>query len=153
MEKQDARPDPWHLQRRIGETEAAGISDGELLAQVAAHRDEAAFELLVWRHHRLVLSVCRKTLRDSHLADDAFQATFLILARKAGTISLRERRTDSRPNSNRRRHCKTAAGWTICVYLSRNLETWTEAPMGWSPCCRGGGLFAVTDRDGLRSYN
>ena len=52
----------------------------------AADGDEAAFELLVWRHHRLVLSVCRKVLRDPHAADDAFQATFLILARKAGTI-------------------------------------------------------------------
>lgn len=86
MEKKDARSDPWHLQRRIGETEAGGVGDGELLARFAAHRDEAAFELLVWRHHRLVLSVCRKVLREPHLADDAFQATFLILARKAGTI-------------------------------------------------------------------
>jgi RNA polymerase sigma factor (sigma-70 family) len=87
MTSDGSRPDPCHLQRLAGES--AGAADGDLLTRFAAERDDAAFELLVWRHHRLVLGVCRKVLRDPHAADDAFQATFLILARKAGTIARR----------------------------------------------------------------
>src|SRR5262249_37665794 len=58
----------------------------ELLERFVADRDETAFELLVWRHERLVLGVCRRLLRDAHDAEDAFQATFLTLVRRAGSI-------------------------------------------------------------------
>src|SRR5579883_3508355 len=61
-------------------------SDADLLDRFARTGDEAAFELLLWRHARLVMGVCRRTLRDEHLAEDTFQATFLILARKAGSV-------------------------------------------------------------------
>ncbi len=64
-----------------------GLSDAELLQRFARRRDEAAFELLVWRHGPMVLGVCRRLLGDAHAAEDAFQATFLVLARKAGGIA------------------------------------------------------------------
>jgi RNA polymerase sigma factor (sigma-70 family) len=67
----------------------AGMADEDLLRSFADRRDEAAerdFAELVRRHGPMVLGVCRHMLRDSHDADDAFQATFLVLARKAGSI-------------------------------------------------------------------
>jgi RNA polymerase sigma factor (sigma-70 family) len=70
-----------------------GLSDGELLGRFLDDRDEsgeAAFEALVHRHGPLVFGVCRRTLRDPHQAEDAFQATFLLLARKARSIRNRE---------------------------------------------------------------
>ena len=61
-------------------------SDGDLLGCFAAARDEAAFRALVERHGGMVYYVCRRVLRDPHEAEDAFQATFLILAQKAAAI-------------------------------------------------------------------
>ncbi|HWE40544.1 MAG TPA: sigma-70 family RNA polymerase sigma factor [Isosphaeraceae bacterium] len=64
----------------------AGLADGQLLDRFVARRDEAAFAALVGRHGPMVLGVCRGILRDGHDAEDAFQAVFLALARKAGSI-------------------------------------------------------------------
>lgn len=61
------------------------LSDAVLLERFA-RGDQAAFELLVWRHGPMVLAACRRVLRDGHTAEDAFQATFLVLARKAGSV-------------------------------------------------------------------
>src|ERR1700742_566221 len=62
-------------------------TDSELLRRWLHGRDEAAFELIVWRHAALVLGTCRQVLRDAHAAEDAFQATFVVLLRRAGTIA------------------------------------------------------------------
>jgi len=60
--------------------------DAELLARFVHRRDEAAFAALVERHGPMVLHLCRRVLGDVHAAEDALQATFLILARKAATL-------------------------------------------------------------------
>ena len=73
------------IQRLFSEGSSTGLSDTQLLAGFAARRDEAAFAALVARHGPMVLAVCRGILRDQHDAEDAFQATFLVLARKAGS--------------------------------------------------------------------
>src|SRR5262249_15386025 len=65
----------------------AAASDAQLLGRWTAGRDETAFELLVRRHGPMVLAVCRRVLADPNDADDAFQATFLVLARKAGSVA------------------------------------------------------------------
>lgn len=70
---------------------ASGLAEGSLLDRFVARRDENAFAIIVARHGPMVRGVCRRYLRDPNDADDAFQATFLILARKAGSIRSRER--------------------------------------------------------------
>ncbi len=68
---------------------STGLSDSELLDRFMSHagaESELAFEILVLRHGPMVFDVCRKVLRDSHDAEDAFQATFLVLAARARSI-------------------------------------------------------------------
>ncbi len=79
-----------HLRRTLGRSEFAELPDAALLERFVQLREEAAFELLVWRHANMVFGMCRRLLRDEHDAEDAFQATFLTLARKAASIGRRE---------------------------------------------------------------
>ncbi len=86
------------LRIQLGTLSGVGVvgdlSDGQLIRRFLDARDgaeQAAFTALVERHGPMVLRVCRHSLGDPHDAQDAFQATFLVLARKAGTV----RKTDS----------------------------------------------------------
>jgi RNA polymerase sigma factor (sigma-70 family) len=79
-------------------------TDGELLGRWVRGGDEAAFELLLWRHGPMVLAACRRLLRDGHLAEDAFQATWLVLLRRAGAV----RRPEALPAWLHRVACRVA---------------------------------------------
>jgi RNA polymerase sigma factor (sigma-70 family) len=105
-----------HLRQIVRPQEAAGLSDAELLRRWVADRDEAAFELMLWRHGPMVLGVCRRILRDGHLAEDAMQATFLALVRKAASIGRSE----------------AVAGWLYRVAYRVALEAKARAAR-WPP--------------------
>jgi RNA polymerase sigma factor (sigma-70 family) len=75
-----------HLRRATLARDRAGLTDGDLLEGFIATRDEAAFEALARRHGPMVLGVCRRVLQNEADAEDAFQATFLILVQKAATV-------------------------------------------------------------------
>jgi RNA polymerase sigma factor (sigma-70 family) len=72
--------------RRLADPTSAGLGDAELLERYARTADQAAFELLLWRHGPMVHGVCRRLLRRAEDAEDAFQATFLALVRKAASV-------------------------------------------------------------------
>jgi len=74
------------LDRLFSEGTLAGLGDRQLLERYLTRRDEAAFEALVNLHGPMVLGLCRRILRDPRDIEDAFQATFLVLVRKASAI-------------------------------------------------------------------
>jgi RNA polymerase sigma factor (sigma-70 family) len=114
------------------------LTDGELLERFARRREEAgepAFAALVDRHGRMVLRVCRGVLHDPNDVEDAFQATFLVLARKAGSLWVRDSigpwlfgvacRIAARARADsvrRQKHERRAAQRTVTVARSRECD-------------------------------
>jgi RNA polymerase sigma factor (sigma-70 family) len=76
----------YHLRRCALARDCANVSDRDLLEAFVVRRDAASFEALVRRHGPMVLGVCRRVLRNHHDAEDAFQATFLVLIRRASVV-------------------------------------------------------------------
>src|SRR5262249_17278971 len=72
--------------RRVAGLPCAELTDAQLLGSIVSRKDETAFEVLMWRHGPKVLGICRRVLRHEQDAEDAFQATFLMLVREAGAI-------------------------------------------------------------------
>ena len=115
----------WTLLARVnrrGAELAGGVpTDAELLARFTRDSDAAAFELIVWRHGGLVLGACTRMLRDRHAAEDAFQATFLILAKNARGI----------------RPAAPLAGWLyavarrVCLRLKKRVAIATVSALEW----------------------
>jgi RNA polymerase sigma factor (sigma-70 family) len=75
-----------HLRQAALGRDQGGCTDAALLQDYVTHQDEAAFESLLRRHGPMVFGVCRRVLRNQADAEDAFQATFLVLVRKAASI-------------------------------------------------------------------
>src|SRR5437588_12380384 len=78
-----------HLRKAALLQEAGGLTDGQLLGCFIDHRDEAAFAAILKQHGPMVWGACRRLL-PHHDAEDAFQATFLVLVRKAASVVPRE---------------------------------------------------------------
>lgn len=78
------------LHRLLGPGPVAGLSEWQLLCRYVRQRDETAFEAIVAWHGPMVLGVCRRLLADGHDVEDAFQATFLVLVRKAESLAERD---------------------------------------------------------------
>ena len=137
------------LRSQPGGGDVASVSDRELLRRFVVSRDAAAFEDLVVRHGPMVLDICRRALHDPHAAEDAFQATFLVLVRKAHRIGRGEllanwlygvaRRTAAQPesmppnekraNPPRRSSPRVATRWT--TFPPANcLRSWMRRSAG-----------------------
>ncbi|MBX9627294.1 MAG: sigma-70 family RNA polymerase sigma factor, partial [Gemmataceae bacterium] len=87
------RPPPGSVRgllRLAGVAPGGDATDRDLVRAFALDRSEAAFAALMARHGPMVRAVCRRALRDQHLADDAVQATFVVLARRAGAVRWKE---------------------------------------------------------------
>jgi|SRR5579884_173456 len=79
-----------YLRHRIPHGGDVALTDAQLLERWVGRHDPAAFELMLWRHGPMVLNTCRRLLPRREDIEDAFQATFLVLVRKAGSIRRRE---------------------------------------------------------------
>ncbi len=101
-------PSPFLLQlrRMVGSPRLREMPDGQLLELFIGQRDQAAFDCLIERHAPMVYQACLRIVRDHHHAEDAFQAAFLVLCRKANSI----------------RHQQSVAGWLYQVAVRIALK-------------------------------
>ena len=100
-----------HLRDLFAAGSVLGLEDGPLLARYSRSNDPAAFEALVSRHGPMVLATCRAVLRNEHDVEDAFQATFLVLAKKARSI----------------RESETLGGWLHRVAYRASVQASVQA--------------------------
>ena len=131
------------LRALLGSGPTGGLTDGQLLDRYLDGRDaEAAFAALLERHGPMVLDVCRGALGDHHDAQDAFQATFLVLARRARSIRRRE----------------AVAGWLLAVARRVSARARVDAARrrareraaaGTAVVQEGAPAFAADDRDAV----
>jgi Sigma-70 region 2 len=105
-----------HLRKLVAVEHATGLPDDELLQRFVQSRDETAFAALVERHAPMVLGVCRRLLRQTQDAEDACQATFLVLARTAAAIRKRA----------------SLGSWLYGVAVG----PWSGSPLGSQPLTR-----------------
>jgi RNA polymerase sigma factor (sigma-70 family) len=123
--------------------EGGGESDGRLLDAFARRRDEAAFAAILRRHGPMVLGVCRRVLRNGHDAEEAFQATFLVLARKAGTVC----RPELLANWLYGVAYRTALAARAAGARRRVKERAMARPEAWEASDAGRELWPVLDRE------
>jgi RNA polymerase sigma factor (sigma-70 family) len=90
MRTSPLQPVIQQLRKAVLVRDGAGLTDGQLLTLFIDQRDQVAFEALVKRHGPMVMGVCRRVLRNPQDREDAFQATFLVLVRKAASVVPRE---------------------------------------------------------------
>ena len=122
----------------------AALSDDYLLDSfLSPHEDaaEVAFEALVRRHGPMVLRICRDELRDAHAAEDAFQVTFLVLARRAGSIRNRGSVASwlfgvARRVSKRAKVERSAPGSSMSGEACSRLRNQSPSAMITRPCWR-----------------
>src|SRR5262245_40634936 len=86
MDDRTTNPLLRYLHKVAAPGEVGRLTDRQLLERFVKRRDEAAFEVLVHRHGPMVWRVCRQVLHTPQDCEDAYQATFLVLARKAGSV-------------------------------------------------------------------
>ena len=123
------------IKRLFAEGVISGLSDRRLLDLFIEERDGDAFEVLVARHGPMVLSVCRGILRDPDDAEDAFQATFLVLAQKAKSVVRRG----------------AVGGWLYTVAYRTAAEARRAAAVRWAKEQRAANSRSSTSRRSGRS--
>jgi RNA polymerase sigma factor (sigma-70 family) len=137
------------LQAALHHLREVSLPDGDLLGRFVRQRDEAAFAELVRRHGSLVLGVCRRILGDAHAAEDAFQATFLLLARRSPRLTLpgslagwlyaaalrvaREARRAEQRRCRRERACARPVATKADDMTWRELRQWLDAELARLP--------------------